>query len=92
MRVSGIAIAVLLASTAAMAGQSPPADCAAGLAKEPRTIYDASVAAVQPTTDLKGLLQEKTRGLVQAGTVERASARDSARAALKCLELVQKAE
>jgi hypothetical protein len=75
-----------------LAGQDPGASCANGLGKDPLAIYEASVAAVQPTTDLKALLTDRTRGLVQAGTVERGSARDSARAALKCLELVQKAE
>jgi hypothetical protein len=84
--------AMLLASTAAMAGQGTATSCAAGLAKDPRAIYDASVAEVAPTTDLKALLTGKTRSLAMAGTIERASARDSARAALKCLELAQKTD
>lgn len=92
MRLTTIACAALLAATAAVAETTPLDRCAADLAKDPRAIYDASAAAVQPTTDLKALLTEKTRGLVKAGTVERASARDAARAAYKCLELMQKAE
>jgi hypothetical protein len=92
MRIPTLAVALALLSTAAVAGQDPAATCADGLGKDPRAIYDASVAGVQPSTDLKALLTDKTRGLVQAGTVERGSARDSARAALKCLEIVQKAE
>jgi hypothetical protein len=92
MRLSTIACAALLAATAGAAETTPADRCAAGLAKDPRAIYDASVAAVQPTTDLKALLTETTRGLVKAGTVQRFSARDSARAAMACLALKQKAE
>ncbi|MEO8603101.1 MAG: hypothetical protein ABI629_11050 [bacterium] len=85
-------IASLFIGTAAIAADDPGATCAAGLGKDPKAIYDASVASVQPSTDLKALLSDKTRGLVKTGTVERGSARDSARAALECLELVQKSE
>jgi hypothetical protein len=88
----GFLFAVVLASTAAIADQTSATSCAAGLAKEPRAIYDASVAGVSPTTDLKALLTDTTRGLVRAGTIERATARTSARAALGCLELKQKTE
>lgn len=92
MRLSTIVAAALLAATAAGAETTPADRCAAGLGKDPRAIYDASVAAVQPTTDLKALLTEKTRELAKAGAIERGSARDSARAALECLDLKQKAE
>jgi hypothetical protein len=84
-----IAAAALLIATAAGANTDSANACAKGLAAEPKTIYDASISAVSAATDLKELLTEKTRGLVQAGSVERSSARDSARAALKCLELAQ---
>ncbi|MBX3023909.1 hypothetical protein KF840_03265 [bacterium] len=88
-----ICLALLWAPLAAAAGAGDAgAACAAGLAKDPRAIYDASVGAVQPSTDLKALLTDTTRGLVRAGTVARAGARDSARAAYQCLELVQRAE
>ena len=82
-------LAIIFASTAAMAGQGTATSCAAGLAPDSRAIYDASVAQVAPTTDLKALLTAKTRGLVEAGTIARASARDSARAAATCLKLKQ---
>lgn len=87
---TGCAIALLL--RAAIAAAETADTCVAGLAKDPRSIYDASVAAVQPGADLKDLLTDRTRTLVQAGTVERSTARDSARAAYKCLELKQQAE
>lgn len=85
--------ATLLLTAAAGVAETTTADqCASGLGKDPRAIYDACVASVQPTTDIKALLTQKTRGLVMAGTVERASARESARAAAQCLELKQKAQ
>lgn len=84
------AIALLLSAT--IAGAETADTCVAALAADPRTIYDASVGAVQPGTDLKDLLTGKTRALVQDGAVERGTARDSARAAFKCLELRQRAE
>jgi hypothetical protein len=91
MRVWAIIGAVLLVAGSADAGTTAD-QCAAGLAKDPRAIYDACAASVQPSTDIKALLTQKTRGLVMAGTVDRASARDSARAAAPCLELKQKSE
>jgi len=91
IRTSAI-LAILFASTAAMAGQGAATSCAASLGQDPRAIYDASVAEVAPTTDLKALLTAKTRGLVEAGTIARGSARDSARAAATCLKLKQQAD
>lgn len=92
MQRSLIALAALLVATAAAAETTTADQCAAALGKEPRAIYDASVAAVQPGTNMRDLLTDKTRGLVQDGTVARASARASARAAYQCLELKQQAE
>lgn len=90
--IAATCLVVLSAPMAASAAGDAGAACAAGLSRDPRAIYDASVGAVQPSTDLKALLENTTRGLVRAGTVARDSARDSARAAYKCLELVQHAE
>jgi len=92
MRVLAIIGAALLVAGTAVAQTTAADQCAAALGKDPRAIYDACAASVQPTTDIKALLTQKTRGLVIAGTVERASARDSARAAAPCLELKQKAQ
>lgn len=89
MRRTTIAAAALLVATAASASIDSANSCAKTLGAEPKTIYDASIGSVSADTDLKQLLTEKTRGLVEAGSVERASARDSARAAFKCLELAQ---
>ncbi|MDX2165424.1 MAG: hypothetical protein SF182_00095 [Deltaproteobacteria bacterium] len=89
MRIFFLALAALLAAGVAGANQDSANACAKALGKDPRTIYDASIAAVTADTNLKDLLTQKTRGLVEAGTVPRDTARDSARAALKCLELAQ---
>jgi hypothetical protein len=92
MRLFAIAAVTLVAASAASADTAQADRCAATLGTEPRVIYDASVASVQPSTDLRSLLTDKTRGLVQAGTVARSSARESARAAYKCLALKQKTD
>jgi hypothetical protein len=92
MKPFALACCTLLAATAALGGTTTADSCAAGLTKDPRAIYDASVTSVQPSTDLKALLSAKTRGLVLAGTIARGGARDSARAAMECLALKQKAE
>lgn len=89
--VSRLVLALALVA-AAPAGAETPDACAAALAKDPRAIYDASAGGVTAGTDLKALLTDKTRALARAGTIERGTARDSARAALACLELLQRAQ
>lgn len=82
---------VLLLAAAPAAGETADA-CAAALGKDSRAIYDASVAGATPGVDLKALLGDTTRGLARAGTIARTSARDSARAALPCLQLKQQGQ
>lgn len=90
MKRFAIVCAVLLTAGTAAADTAAADRCAASLAKDPRTIYDACAPSVQPTTDIKALLTETTRGMVKAGTLGRFGARDSARAAYECLALKQK--
>lgn len=79
--------------TAAIAAAASNADtCAAQLAKDSRAIYDATAPDVQPGADLRALLTSKTRGLVEAGAIPRATARASARAAYPCLTLKQQGQ
>lgn len=92
MRTILLGVALCLAAGPAGADQQAASACAAGLGKDPRAIYDASVAAVGADTDLKALLTEKTRGLARADQIERDTARASARAAMKCLALKQDAD
>lgn len=92
MRAFPFFVAVLLTASAAAADSTAAEQCAAGLGKDPRAIYDACSGSVQPSTNLKELLTEKTRGLVLAGAVTRGTARDSAREASACLEMKQKGQ
>lgn len=73
---------------AAFADKAGADSCAAGLNAEAKAIYAAAIGGVG-SSDLKALVTEKTKGLVMAGTVARATARDSAMAAGRCLAMAQ---
>lgn len=82
-------VAALLVPGAAFADQAAGSACAAKLPADAQTIYNASVGQVTPQTDLRALITDQTKSLVMAGTIQRASAKPSAQAAAKCLELVK---
>lgn len=71
---------------AAQADKAAANACAAGLSKDARTIYDATLPKVGPGVDLKSVVTSTTRSLAFAGTIDRGTARDSAQEAGTCLK------
>lgn len=63
--------------------------CAASLSPEARLIFDAAAPAITGGTEIRAILEEKTRALVAGGRVSRSSARGSATAAGNCLRQLQ---
>ena len=70
---------------------TPVADqCAKALSAESRLIYDASVKKLGGSASLRDVITAQTRSLVSAGQVRQLTARGSAEAAGKCLQLADK--
>lgn len=86
---SVIVIVGLLSATAAFADQKQGAACAGGLPKDAKAIYDASLADAVKASDLRAVVEQKTKSLAMAGTISKMSARGSAEAAGKCLQLAR---
>jgi hypothetical protein len=59
--------------------------CAADLSPEAKAIYDAAVPEFASSADPRALVKARVADLVKAGTVQRESARASAKAAGGCL-------
>lgn len=82
---------VALIGVGALAGGAARADtevarrCAAALPQDARAIFDATLPQLAPGANLRELVTATTRRLVEAGSIGRGSARDSAVAAGKCL-------
>ncbi len=74
------------AATGAHADTTAAASCATGLPKDPRAIFDATLPQLAPGGDLRATVTANTRSLAMAGTIDRDTARDSAKAAAVCLE------
>jgi hypothetical protein len=79
--------AFLAAPAAALADQQAADSCAAALPAEARAIYDATLPQALAGAALRDAITAQTRALVGAGQVKRLSARGSAEAAGKCLQL-----
>jgi hypothetical protein len=73
----------------AEASQTAAAACAAKLAPEALTIYQATAPHVTPAADLRALVTSTTRSLATSGRIARAQARPSAIAAYRCLKQLQ---
>ena len=78
------------ATTAPSAAPSTDAaaSCAAGLSGDPRAIYDKTAPHVSSLASLKEVVTTATRQLVMSGKIPQATAKASAQAAGKCLELL----
>ena len=63
--------------------------CAAGLSPAAKAIYDAAAPGFAASPDPRGLVRDKTIGLVQAGTIGQGEARDDAMAAGGCLKMLR---
>jgi len=83
------AFTLLLLPASAMAGQTEAQTCAASLSPPAQQIYAASAPHVTAGTDLRRLVREKTRGLVQSGEMSRDVAKANVRAAGHCLLKLQ---
>ncbi len=76
------------APSAAPSGKDQAQTCAAGLSKDSKAIYDATAPHVTNLPALKNAVVTATRQLAMSGKIAQASAKSSAQAAGKCLELL----
>ena len=77
----GAVVPALVIPGATFADTSAASACAADLPAEPKAIYDAAAPEFAAAADPRALVKAKVAVLVKAGTVQRSSARSSARAA-----------
>lgn len=84
-----VTLLVAAAPFSALADRAGAAACANALPAEARAIYEAAAPSVTPGTDLRALLQNRTRALMAEGRVAQSSARRSATAAGGCLQQLQ---
>lgn len=84
-----IAAVICVLPITASANRAAADACAASLTPEARLIFDAAAPSITPTTEIRPVLEEKTRALVSSGRVSRSSARGSATAAGNCLKQLQ---
>jgi hypothetical protein len=86
-----VLIAVLVFTMSpAQADPAAASKCRGSLGPEARRIYDSAAPQVTPRADLRDVLKQRTRSLVLAGKVQRATAPDSAEEAAHCLRVLQK--
>jgi hypothetical protein len=76
------------APSAAPSGKVRASACAAGLSKDSKAIYDATAPHVTNLSALKNAVVTSTRQLAMSGRIAQATAKSSAQAAGKCLELL----
>jgi hypothetical protein len=84
-------LAALLLAPPLQAFADPAAavKCQASLDPEAKLIYDTVSPLVTPTTVIRDAIKQQTRSLVIAGKVNRATARDSAKAAGECFRMLR---
>jgi hypothetical protein len=76
------------APSAAPSGKDKASACAAGLSKDSKAIYDATAPHVTNLSALKNAVVTSTQQLAMSGKIAQATAKSSAQAAGKCLELL----
>jgi hypothetical protein len=74
--------------SAAPSDKDKASACAAGLSKDSKAIYDATAPHVTNLSALKNAVVTSTRQLAMSGRIAQATAKSSAQAAGKCLELL----
>ena len=85
-----LSLGLLVVSAGAAAADTKAAQaCAAGLAPEAKTIYEAAAPSIKPDTVIKDVLPGIVRPMVFAGKVSRQTGRQSARAAGGCLKMLK---
>ena len=88
MKFTVIAAALLLTAVSAgtaSADQAAADGCAAGLSGDAKTIYDAALPGVSGGGDVRTVVTDTTRSMVEAGTIGKSSAKSNAQAAGACL-------
>lgn len=88
-RIVLLAAALALAPAAALADRKAGDTCAAKLAADAKTIYEAAAPAIKADSVVKDVIVDKVRPLVMAGKLSRDAARAAAPAAGECLVLVK---
>jgi hypothetical protein len=84
-RFSCAGILLLAGATPALADPAAGEACAKTLSPPALKIYQAAAPDLKPDTDLASLVRAKTRPMVMAGDMNRATARPAAYAAAACL-------
>ncbi|MFS8036060.1 hypothetical protein ACI7BZ_03685 [Xanthobacter sp. AM11] len=77
--------ALALWASPTLADKAAADKCAAGLGGDAKAIYAAAAPGFPAAQDPRALITEKTKALVQAGTVSAMAARGAAEAAGGCL-------
>jgi hypothetical protein len=72
----------------ASSGKDKASACAAGLAKDSKTIYDATAPHVGSLANLRDTVVAQTKQLVMSGKIAQVTAKSSAQAAGQCLEML----
>ncbi|HUC19050.1 MAG TPA: hypothetical protein VMA37_15330 [Acetobacteraceae bacterium] len=83
-----LSLPIVIGAGGARADEAAANACAAQLPKDAQAIFDATLPQLTANADLRSLVTANTRKLAMAGTINRGSARQSAVAAGKCLQLV----
>jgi hypothetical protein len=85
------ALATFLVSipTLVLADHASADRCAAGLAPEPRLIYDRVMPQLKPNSAVRDVVTATVRGMVIEGAIPQATARASAMAAGQCIKLAR---
>lgn len=83
------ALVLILLPASAWAGQSEADACAEELAPPAQQIYTAAAPDVTPSANLRDVVRQHTRSLVQSGEMTRGEARANVRAAGLCLRMLQ---
>ena len=88
MKKIALVFLIALAPAMALADQTSSTQCRGKLNANGKLIYDKSLPLATPDANLRDVVTEQTRALVEAGTIPMFSARSNAEAAGKCLKLL----
>lgn len=90
MKKFAMIVLIALAPATTLADQAAATKCRGKLNADGKTIYDKSLPLATPDANLRDVVTEQTRALVQAGTISMDTARPNAEAAGECLKLLRK--
>jgi hypothetical protein len=81
-----LVLPIAIAPTGASASSTAADSCAAGLPRDAKAIFEATLPQVARGSDLRALVTTNTRSLAMSGAIDRGTARQSATAAAQCLQ------